>query len=253
MQQDVTALRALLFATPDELLARIEQALTEAQSRQDIAQVRNLVAAIEPFIATNPYMAQWHQYALGYLCQQADHNAIDAIAHLEMLRSQMTELYPSLPKRILNGLGILYEMEQRWDLASQRYLECIEVATQEKDHLYLGKVFSNLTILHTQTGDYESAIAFAKRGIEHLSEEPNDMDWQISLGGAWNQIGIAYRDWGKLDEARKAFGMLPGDSCNVGTQMTASVLPTTIWRVFMSSWERTNEHNNSMHRPLMPP
>lgn len=204
-QQDVIALRALLFTNPDELLARIEQELTEAQSRQDIARVRNLVAAIEPFIATNPYVAQWHQYALGYLCQQADHNAIDAIAHLETLRNQIDALYPSLPKRILNGLGILYEMEQRWDLASQRYLECIAIATQEEDYLYLGKVFSNLTILHTQTGDYESAIAFAKRSIEHLSRKPDDVDWQISLGGAWNQIGIAYRDWGKFDEARKAF------------------------------------------------
>ena len=201
----VERLRAWLYENPDELLFRIEATLTEALSRQDIAQVRCLVEAMELFVPLDRYVAQWQQYALGYLRQHDAHDATGAIAHLESLRVQLDGLHESLPKRVLNGLGILYEMEQRWDLASQRYLECIQIAMEDDDHLYLGKVYSNLTILHTQTGDYEAAIGFAGRSIEYLAGEPDEMDWQISLGGAWNQMGIACRDQGNLADAQIAF------------------------------------------------
>ncbi len=202
---EIEEIQAQLLQAPHKAHRRFEALLTQAQSRQNIAQAECLALAAESLAADNPYLRQWHTYTLGYLALVARGRPDEAATHLESLRAENRNLAPGLQDRVLNGLGIVYERQEQWDRAMQCYQECITLCETEGNDLGLGKALFNLAIIHYKGLDYAAVVSCTERSIALLSQNPNDQVWQTNLGRAWNEYGLAQMQLGHLTAARDAF------------------------------------------------
>ena len=200
----VEEVRAYLLEVPAEAHIRLEELVSEAQSIQDIDRIQLLAEAVEPLASDNLYLQQWHTYMLGYLASVSQRPE-KAISYLESLRTQVDSLAPNLQGRVFNGLGIVYEMNEQPDRAMRCYQQYIEIAKKGENKLDLGKAYSNLAILHCKAMMYQTALSSIERSIGYLSQQEDDQQWQIPLGGAWNEIGVTYLKLGQLTEAHHAF------------------------------------------------
>ncbi|RME46459.1 MAG: CHAT domain-containing protein [Caldilineae bacterium] len=199
-----TRLLAVLTAVPEETAQRFADRLIEAQTRHDVETVQQLVAVAEPLAEQNEALEQWHTYARGYLALTLHRRPDEAAACLESLRARQRTLPPVLAIRVLNGLGIIYETNEQWDRATACYQEAIARCEAEGDTLGLGKALSNLAIIAGKGGEYPLAIRHLKRSIALLSQQPDTPEWQLPLGRAWNELGLAHLQMGNLEAARQA-------------------------------------------------
>ena len=183
---------------------RFEERLKKFLNAQDMGQVRRLVADAEPFVAENLYLRQWYVYALSYLAARDGQKLEEAITHLEWLHKQK-DLAPKLRGRVLNGLGIVYEMNEQWDRAMRCYYESIAFYEAQQNDLRLGITLFNLAIVHWKALDYNAAVDCASRSIQILKQNPDDEEWVINLGVAWNTFGFSLMKRNDLIEAKAAF------------------------------------------------
>ena len=198
-------LLAELTAVPEERAQRFADRLIEAQTRHDVEKVRQLVAVAEPLAEQDDLLKSWHTYARGYLALTLHRRPDEAAACLESLRDRQQTLPSTLAIRVLNGLGIIYETNEQWDRATACYQEVIARCQAEGDTLGLGKALSNLAIIAGKGQEYPLAIRHLKRSIALLSQQPHAQEWQLPLGRAWNELGLAYLQTGNLKEAQRAF------------------------------------------------
>ena len=201
----VESISTYLTQQPAEAHLHFESLLVEARSKQDAGQIQRLVAAAEPLLMGNRYLQQWHLYAQGFLAWRVHGQLVQAAALLESLRTHRGRLAPRLSEQVLNGLGIIYEMSEQWDRATERYHECIKQCEAEDNILGLGKAYCNLAVIHLKSMDFQAALAFARQSITLLSQGPTDIQWQLDLGRAWNEIGLAHKQLGHFADALAAF------------------------------------------------
>jgi CHAT domain-containing protein/Tfp pilus assembly protein PilF len=170
----------------------------------DFEWVYNLLTAAQPLLAEHLYLKQWHIYASAYLTLEDKRQPVAAIALFESLRTQIENLAPNLPGRVLNSLGIAYEENEQWDRAIHCYQECIQLCGSRGDDLGLAKTWHNLAIVHFKGQDYLTAVDYAKRSIAILQELSSEPRQQAVLGNAQNELGLALQKlklWLEASEA----------------------------------------------------
>jgi CHAT domain-containing protein len=182
-----------------------ERLLFDAVWQHDLERVRLLVEAARPWAAGQPFLQQWCAYALGYLALEADHEPVTAIRQFEALRASGPDLAPRLLERVLNRLGIAYEVNEQWDRALACYQECLELHRAKGSRLGQGVVLLNSAIVYHKAHIYDAAQEHCQLSIELLSENPDDKTWQTNLCASWNLLGLVYQDQGQLDKAQAAF------------------------------------------------
>ncbi|CAG0937602.1 hypothetical protein TFLX_06547 [Thermoflexales bacterium] len=196
---------AELGQPPDITSEKFETLLFEAVWHHDLDRVRALVEAARPLTENQPFLQQWQTYALGYLAMEADHDPVAAIQQFEALRAHGNTLAPRLYERVLNRLGMAYEVNEQWDRALASYQECLELHRAKDNRLGQGIVLLNSGIVHYKACAYESARECCRRSIELLSESPDAKTWQTNLSASWNLLGLVYREQERFDKAQAAF------------------------------------------------
>ncbi|HSD84924.1 MAG TPA: CHAT domain-containing protein [Anaerolineae bacterium] len=196
---------AQLGQQPNIASEKFETLFFEAVWHHDLERVRVLVEAARSLSEGQPFLQQWQAYALGYLAMEADHDPVAAIKQFEVLRIQGNGLAPRLYERVLNRLGMAYEVNEQWDRALACYQECLELHRAKDNRLGQGIVLLNSGIVHYKACAYESALACCRHGIELLSENPNDKTWQTNLSATWSLLGLVYREQERFNEAQAAF------------------------------------------------
>lgn len=191
-------------AISSSLHLAFEAQLDHFLNTHDTEGVRQLVAATVPFVAVDRYLQQWYTYALSYLAGQNGENLNEAIGYLERLYAEYI-LAPRLRERVLNALGIVYEMNEQWDRALYYYQQSIGFYEAEQNYLRLGVTLYNLAIIYWKGTDYTTAAKLAQRSIDLLDQNHEDQEWQLNLSEAYNTLGFTQMKWGKLGEARLAF------------------------------------------------
>ncbi len=175
-----------------------------ALQASDAAEILRLLEAAQPLLPNNLYLEQWCIFARACLAIYGQLELDDAIVNLESLRNQ-TSLAPNLLARALNVLGIVYELKEQWDRALHCYDECREIYRAAQDDFGLGRVLLNQAIVYVKAQDYAAAADCAWQSIELFERNQVDAKWQLRLGKAWNQYGIAQMDLGRLEQAQAAF------------------------------------------------
>jgi CHAT domain-containing protein len=180
--------------------------LVKAINRHDVKEVQRLVQAATPLLSRNPSLQHWHTYARGYLALQTRQQPREALKALEALRAQHERLDPSLLGRVLNALGVAYEMNEQWDQAMRCYQESLAFQQTQGDELRQGITLYNMAIVHNKGWACTKAIDCARQAITLLNQNPDDRLWQINLGGAWNVLGTAQQKLeGHILEAKASF------------------------------------------------
>ena len=165
--------------------------LLEAAGQQDYRMVRQLLADAQSCLHISPLLKQWHDYALAYLALMEQQQPVEAIAWLEPLSLQHHELTDELQGRILNALGIAYEMNEQWDRALQVFQTCLDFYQDQGNTLRQGITLANMANVYCKGMSYPDAIHCARQAIQFLAQDRDDREWQVNLGGAWNVLGVA--------------------------------------------------------------
>ena len=201
--RNVSAIRSDLIESHPKALARFEALLVEALDDHDYRQVERLIEVVRPLLNQQPYLRQWSIYARG-IALRARRDSAQAIALWESLRAQGKDLAPGLYGRVLNSLGIAYEVSEQWDKALSCYHQAEELYQAAGDTLLLGGILLNMAIVYDKGLDYAGAGDCAERSIALLKQNPDDKRWQLYLGAALNQLGMTQGKQGHLDKAREA-------------------------------------------------
>ncbi len=93
------------------------------------------------------------------------------------------------------NLGIEYEARDEWDLAMAEYETALRLV---KDAFEEATVRNNIGNLYAHQHRYEEAEAAFRRAIALSPEDPSLY---------WNNLGLAWKDQGRLDEAIEAYGI----------------------------------------------
>lgn len=202
---DIETIRYHLHNTVAEPHVTFETLFDEAARTNDISAIEQLVEATRSFLDNDPVLRLWHAHAQAYLA--LDRLQLDeAITIMEGLRRQGDELPVSLRARVLNNLGIAYEMNEQWDRALRSHHESVVLCeAQHDDGFGLGASLSNLSLVYFKMQEYDEGIACALRSITIFDRHPDSQEWQIHLGTAWNSLGLMYLELEQFHDAQAAF------------------------------------------------
>jgi|LakMenEpi03Aug12_release.lakeMendotaPanAssembly.Ray.scaffolds.fasta_scaffold51238_3 CHAT domain-containing protein len=167
-------------------------------------QVQILIREFAQFAKEHLYLQQWLTFADIYIDIREGRQLNTTLRKLSDLHAQ-PDLAPRLRGRVLNAMGVVYEMNEQWDRALRAYQDCINFYETEQDELRLGVALYNVTILHWKAQDYPAAIGCVRRSIDLLSRQPGNQEWETHLGTAWNTYGFTRLKQGQLQEAQDAF------------------------------------------------
>lgn len=107
-----------------------------------------------------------------------DENEKAESLYLAILQKWRELLQPTDPllARCLNGLGIIYGCEKRWQFAEQSFLEAIEIFEQQKNprKAELACALENLANLYAVNGEPAEAELLYSRALRIHQEEPED-------------------------------------------------------------------------------
>ena len=176
-----------------------------ALNLDDRQQVDELIAAVERQPDAPPYLLQWCTYARHYPAQKA--GQIDrAIELLDGLRRMGADnLAPRLWPKVLNGLGIIYDLNEQWDQALGFYLQSYDYYTAQNDCYGMISALNNLSGIYDKSGELADALDCARRGVALALELPLNEANQVVVSRAWNSLGNVYKSAGNLTQACDAF------------------------------------------------
>src|SRR5690606_28810064 len=106
--------------------------------------VQQLLAEVASYLDTSPLLKQWHDYAVAYLALLEHQQPDEAVNLLEPLSRQLYVLTDELQGRILNALGIAYEMNEQWDKALQIFQTCLDLYQIQGNTLRQGITLANM-------------------------------------------------------------------------------------------------------------
>jgi CHAT domain-containing protein len=179
-----------------------EELLIPALAKNDLPRVNELAASVESLSFIPPYLCQWCTYARGILATETG-QAYVAIHTLEALRQiGKDEMAQHLWARVLNSLGIAYDMNEQWDKAQDLYLQSLDFCEQQDDSQGAARVLNNLVAIYEKSGEFTRALECAQRSVGLWSNQPETAINRIKLGKAWNELGIVYKSIGDLAQAR---------------------------------------------------
>lgn len=182
-----------------------EEFFEQAIWAQDFEVIQSLVIAAAPLLDEYPKLRPWFAHAQGALAIN-NQDASGVISWLEPLWQERADLPPALRGRVLNNLGLAYEMNEQWDRALHCYQESVALCKSQNDEPGLGVTLSNLALVYHKAGELDEASACARQSIAILGCLSPAPEWQVYLGTAWNTLGlILMEDEHRLDDARDAF------------------------------------------------
>ena len=146
------------------------QQIGEALQQRDMAKLSDLIQAGTLIKRKgqnqdeNLHLEHWWCYANAIYIKNVQGDQTEAIALLEKLRTE--ECLPQdLHGRILNAAGMVYAQNERWDRATQAYLEASLFYESQNDALGQAKVLQHLAELHYKAQDYAKAVDYAQQSI----------------------------------------------------------------------------------------
>lgn len=199
----------------------------DAAGQHDYPAVQRLLAEVELCLDTSSLLKQWYTYAVAYLALLERQQPDEAVSLLDPLSRDLHELTDELQGRILNALGIAYEMNEQWDKALQVFQTCLDLYQVQGNKLRQGITLANMANVYCKGMSYPDAIRMAHQAIHFLDDNPGEKEWQVNLGGAWNVLGVAQTEEKLWQEAE------------ISTKMGLS-----IWSQWGDIWGQGIAHHN---------
>lgn len=101
--------------------------------------------------------------------------------------------------QVYNGLGRCYESLLEFDLAIQNFNKSLDLAKEQNEVGYIGKILTNLGGVYFSLNNYETALDYLKRGVK--IEENNHFYFNACISN--NYIAEIYIKTNALDSAKK--------------------------------------------------
>lgn len=131
-------------------------------------------------------------------------NILDAITFY----NQALEIFKELGRltemaNILEKLGDIYQLRQKFDQALKAYKACLDICENFEDEVSTAIIAEKIVFAYKEQGQYEKMLPYLYRILE-IAEKYKDPH---RAGRALVGIGDVYANLGQLEKAKEAYGL----------------------------------------------
>ncbi|HRN73322.1 MAG TPA: tetratricopeptide repeat protein [Ginsengibacter sp.] len=208
--------RQVAEANPDSALSFLSQAVRESESDESKGNAYFQKSLLYRYLGRGLEQSQYLDSAYNLLAGVNDSIAADVLYYRQILLADKGKYKEALQTGYKNlalqkklrskdkelnailQIGYTYDRMGEYRNAIEWYEKGLKVEGVKKED-YIGRNYGLIGIAYDELKDYEKAVSFNLKAIEHFKKQPNS----VYLHSWYSNLGNTYTKMGKLDLAEK--------------------------------------------------